>query len=315
VYQPFLNKYLQDISDKKLFLIAGENDYYRINAKKYILNHFSDYPIVKINNATIEAIQLELSMNDLFSEKKIVFIDNFLPITSTSTKKINDDDFKSLLSALENSDNIIIFCNDNVDLSYFIECINIVKKEFIKFLEYLNEKHHLKIKKDVLIELSNHLDEKELLKISKEFEKLSLYQGEINKANIFDLISLSNTFQVFDLVDKLVNKNISMILDIYENLLFNKQSEYMTYHFISGQFSSLLKIKMIDKDKLQIDVPKTIGIHPFAYSKLVDYSKKFTIKQLCNIQACLLDTDFKIKQGIVPSKEAVKFLLLSICGI
>lgn len=323
MYQPFLKKYLESIKNSNTFLISGDEDYFRYHSKKYLLNKFSEFPITNMESPSTEEIFSELCTSDLFSEQKILLIEDFSPLTSVG-KKIDDEEVKNLTKYIGESEHIVIFFFNNdvdkrkkvtkeiINISHHIECKKIVKKEIVKFLEYLTSKYKLNISQSVLNDLSIYIGETDLMLIEKEFEKLSLFDDSININNIYDIISIPTQQKVFDLMSKIVERNLDKALEIYETLLFNRESEYKIYSFLSSQFTHMLKIKMIRQDGVLLDIPKTLSIHPFMADQLEKYNKNFTLENLCNIQNVLLETDVKIKQGLTNSVNSVKFLIMYI---
>ncbi len=324
MYPSFQKKFLKDVESKKLFIIAGEDDYFRFESKKHLLNLFKELPVATLIKPSLDEVESELSTFDLFADEKVILVEDFEFISTTSNKKIEDADMKRILDVFSKSDNIVIVYNDGkldkrkkiskemLKLFHFIDCSPIGKKEMQPFLEYLNNQHNTGLPKNVIQDLSIYLEEGDLYLINKEFEKLALYPDKISKENIYEMLSINNNQKIFDLMDKMIAGNTSQSIAIYDNLLFNKQSEYQIYHFLSSQFTHLLKIKMIKESKSGIDIAKTLGIHPFMAKKLEQSSKSFSLDGLMNTQKLLLETDLKIKQGLAESVEAVRFLILSI---
>ena len=324
MYQPFQKKFFNNIDGKKLFIVSGEDDYFKYESKKYLLSLFQDLPVNILTKPSIEDVESELSTFDLFSDEKVIFVEDFDYISTTGSKKIEESEIGKIINAFSKSDNIVIIYNDGkldkrkkfskelLKIFHFIDCTPLTKKEIGPFLEYLNKKHETGLPKNVIQDLSVYLEEGDLYLINKEFEKLALYPGKITKDNIYEMLSVNNNQKVFDLVDKMIAGDSASAIAIYDNLLFNKQSEYQIYHFLSSQFTHLLKIKMIKSGSLGVDIPKTLGIHPFMAKKLEQSTKSFSLEGLINIQSLLLETDLKIKKGLAESVDAVRFLILSI---
>lgn len=326
MFKPFFDKNFKKI-DKNIFLVYGDNDYFKFEAKQFIKDTFQDIPINYYENPTFQELETEMGASDLFSDKKMIWIENFSPISSKNKKKVDEVAFLDFVHNLKDTEDIIIFYqNDNIDkrkkivkemmnISNVIECAAIDKKEFAKFIEYLISKHNLQIPKNVVDDIAIHFVECDPFLLYKEFEKLTLYKEPITKDNIYNVLTLHSTKKTFDLIEKIVNRNLNQSLDIYEQLLHEKQAEYLIHSFLSGQFTHMLKIKMIKEDNVMLNIASTLAIHPFMANKLETYSRSFSLQQLIDIQKLLLETDIKIKTGLANSVEAVKFLIMFITNI
>lgn len=316
---------LKDISKHRLIFVGGEEEYFISNARKGVIKEHQNLPLVTLENPSISEIQTELSTQDLFSETKLILIENFEFVETTTKKKLENKEIEELLSSLENNDqHIVVFVNANkidkrrkitkdlIKNSYFIDCKSLAKREFSSFLSFLIKKYELNISSSLQSKLSFHLSEVDLMLLDKEFEKLSLYPDSINEGNIYELLSVSNQEKVFALMDFIVAGKIKEALDTFDNLLFNKESEYMIYSFLSNQFTHILKIKMIKEDKSLIDIPKQLKIHPFMAKNLEKSSQRYTLSELISMQSLLLETDINIKEGVTDSIEAVRYLIMSL---
>lgn len=81
--------------------------------------------------------------------------------------------------------------------------------------------------------------------ISNEVEKLICYVGDrqiIEKEDIEAICTEQITSKVFDMIDALGYKNRTRALDIYYDLISNKEAPLMILYMITRQFNIMLQI-------------------------------------------------------------------------
>ncbi|MDE6208969.1 MAG: DNA polymerase III subunit delta [Lachnospiraceae bacterium] len=150
--------------------------------------------------------------------------------------------------------------------------------------------------------------------ISNEIEKLICYTGDrevITIEDINDVCTEQITSKVFDMIDALGYKNRTKALDIYYDLISNKESPLLILYMITRQFNimiQLMELKSLGADNKKMS--EKTGLAPFIVTK--------TLKQIQNfknsvVKEALLEgveLEEKIKVGNINEKMAVEMLLI-----
>ena len=151
--------------------------------------------------------------------------------------------------------------------------------------------------------------------LSKEIEKAATYIGVKDKIEREDVLAVisAGEVDVFSFVESLKNKQTKKALQTLNRLLKEKEDPIRVLGLLASQFRLLLKVKALkemgrDLYKMSSDL-KT---KPFFIRKTLEKVGKFSIAELKNILALLLDADYKLKTGQA-SQLVLESLVLEIC--
>lgn len=152
----------------------------------------------------------------------------------------------------------------------------------------------------------------------QEVEKISDYTlgREIDKKDIDLLIPNKSEDDVFDLVDLISQRKIEKAVDILNELLFKAEQHMLIIITIENQFKRLYDIKIgLLKGKNVQDFMKEFRIPQFVVEKLIQQSKKFSLKQLEKILRLCIETENKLKSSTIDKKGELEIFLLSIAMV
>jgi DNA polymerase-3 subunit delta len=301
-----------------IFFLFGEDDYRSQKKLNEIKNRFlksvknSRDSLSYINGlkTTLKEINEKISLNSLFSEKKIIIIKNIL-------QNKGEDFLGSFLkyfkdNNLEESENAIIFLEDS----------NFKNKKLVKN----NKKIFTFLKKQKFVQEFKPLAPSQLnIYIQKEFKKYSKtidFQAlnELNRNIGNDLWLMSNeihkiahstkdekiTLQhlkiwkidnieknIFALTDAWGKKNPKTSLIILEEQINNGLPVEQILAILKNHFKKLLQSKLSTKENLsEADIAKKFAWHPFAAKKLLEQSRNFDKEELKEIINKLNKLDF-----------------------
>jgi DNA polymerase-3 subunit delta len=153
--------------------------------------------------------------------------------------------------------------------------------------------------------------------LSSELDKLIAYKGdesEITSADIETVCNKSLESRIFDLVGAIGNKNTSVALDMFGDMLQLKESPIMVLTMIARQFRLILLCKhLADKKMSQDQIANKLGIRGFIVRECLKQGGNFSIHALKKALEECLSMDVKIKTGQMNDKLAVEMLILSVC--
>lgn len=321
-----LDNTIKNKSFKNLYLFFGKEDFLKNLYEKKIINAVLLQQNKQMNLDIIEDKNFEVS--------KIIEISDTLPFMSEYRLLIiknsniffenKKNETEKLLKYFKNIPNstIIIFFEENIDkrLKIFKEFQNFGDVfEFNNFDEYqltdwiknFLQNYNKKMNKNEVIYFIQCVGN-DLFFINSELMKLINYSSNelISKNDIDEICSKSIEMNVFNLISAMGNKNVSLAMSIYENLIYNKVSPFLILSMISRQFRILLQVKYLLKKNEHIkSISKQLNLKEFIVRDAILQSKNFTIKSLLlAINECL-DIDFKIKTGILQDELAIQIII------
>lgn len=306
------------------YLLYGTNDYL-INQEIEKLkekNNITDNDITRYDytETLIKDIIDDATLVPLFSNKKMIIVDNSTIFESTSKKEdtvvlekylSSTNDFTILIfidkvDKLDERKKIYKLLKDNNSV---IECntlnINNLVKE--KFESY-------KIDSNTITKFINRVGTNPYNLIN-EIEKLKIFK--INEKVITDedikFASKNIEDNIFDLINYIVNKNSEKVIDIYHDLLSRGSEPIAILVLIANQFRIILQSKLLYyKGYTEKDIANTLSIHPYRVKLAIQNSRNYSNELLIEYIDKLATLDYEIKSGEKDADTGLELFLLGI---
>lgn len=306
------------------YLLYGTNDYL-INQEIEKLkekNNITDNDVTRYDytETLIKDIIDDATLVPLFSNKKMIIVDNSTIFESTSKKEdtvvlekylSSTNDFTILIfidkvDKLDERKKIYKLLKDNNSV---IECntlnINNLVKE--KFESY-------KIDSSTITKFINRVGTNPYNLIN-EIEKLKIFK--INEKVITDedikFASKNIEDNIFDLINYIVNKNSEKVIDIYHDLLSRGSEPIAILVLIANQFRIILQSKLLYyKGYSEKDIASTLSIHPYRVKLAIQNSRNYSNELLIEYIDKLATLDYEIKSGEKDADTGLELFLLGI---
>ena len=306
------------------YLLYGTNDYL-INQEIEKLkekNNITDNDVTRYDytETLIKDIIDDATLVPLFSNKKMIIVDNSTIFESTSKKEdtvvlekylSSTNDFTILIfidkvDKLDERKKIYKLLKDNNSV---IECntlnINNLVKE--KFESY-------KIESSTITKFINRVGTNPYNLIN-EIEKLKIFK--INEKVITDedikFASKNIEDNIFDLINYIVNKNSEKVIDIYHDLLSRGSEPIAILVLIANQFRIILQSKLLYyKGYTEKDIASTLSIHPYRVKLAIQNSRNYSNELLIEYIDKLATLDYEIKSGEKDADTGLELFLLGI---
>jgi DNA polymerase-3 subunit delta len=150
--------------------------------------------------------------------------------------------------------------------------------------------------------------------IEGELMKLIAYKGEekmISAEDIREVCTVSLEAIVFDLVKAVAEKRPAKAVQIYRQLLFQKESPYMILSLITRQFRFILESKLLSESGMTNDaIAAKLEIRDFAVKEYLRQSARFSASVWKESMRDCLETDLNIKSGKAAEETAVELLII-----
>ncbi len=155
--------------------------------------------------------------------------------------------------------------------------------------------------------------------LTAELEKLNLYVGDKKNIDIDDITAVvgkSRTFNIFELQRAISQRNAKRAQEIATKMLDNGEKPVYINYMLSRYFLNLLQIKhMVSKGTNSKDISTSVfgKWNPFI-NEYTSAAKIYSIKEIKDALATLLDVDLKLKTGGYKDADAMVVVISEIMG-
>lgn len=292
--------FIQGLSSKTIYL-------------EELLNKLNIDNILKFDETNSDFFLNEINSGSLFSEPKIVLLNNAEKIKNISQileKLANQDDSNEEIIIVYNSIKENKKINDLTKTfnTYSIFNTNLNRK---KFLEYIEKR--LKIKNSEANQLLDLLDEDYYL-IKNELDKIDNFLNgkPYSLDNIRPILSKTSKFIIFELTNDILN-NRKINFPIKEHMgilssLINDFDLIYKLHVSKIKENNYNNFKEIINN---FDIFNSYS--PYYVFKKQEFLNKFTKKECLNFLKIGFKTELMIKNGEIPLEIGVENFLMNIC--
>ena len=321
-----------------IYLLYGEERFLLESSLKKIINLFGD-TVKGINYITIDETNLDEFIPNIETpsfgyDKKLILAKNTGFFKKESKKKYkNDNDTKTkLIQYLNENFNIIkdytviVFVEEEVEkceLQDFIENNGVVcnfeiqkPAQIQKRIKAITNSYKVNIDSYTLsyfIECSGT----NMQDLINEIRKLIEYAGEngtITKEDIDNLSIKKIDNIIFDLTDSLGKKQIKDAINIYRNLIINKEPAQKILITLYNHFKKLYLLKIaLNENK---DIIYALSLKPnqtFLVNKYKTQANYFSQKEIKTVLKQLIDLDYKYKVGLIDLELGFESILCAYC--
>lgn len=305
------------------YLIEG-SDYISINNKISEIikkNDFSDASISKydLSEGLLDDALEDLNTYGLFSDKKIVIINNF----DKMDPLLNN--IEELLKYVENSSslNLLFVVSDKYDDRKKIIKDLKKKMEFIKIstdsVEFTKScLEGYKIENGVInLLVNNTLGD--VTRLYNECNKLKTYKINDKYISKDDVEELSfkklgdSTEITFQFSRALAEKDKKSALILYQELLNYKIEPLSIIGLLASQFRIMYQVKSLEEKKMRNDeIASSLKEKPYRITKTRELTRYYSKKEILDLMIKLEDIDLKIKTTSVDANTLVQLFILNI---
>lgn len=333
-----LDKQLKKIKQGKhslIYLVQGTEQYLSEKAKVALMDSVLGEDVSDFNfgqfdmkEITIDSALQEAETFPFFGNQRLIFIQNPYFLTGKTLSNGPNHDIEYLEQYLLNPSEFTI-------LVFFAPYEKLDKrkrmtKALLKQAEILNVdpvsetdikslvQESCKIKQysieaaaldELLI-----LTDRNLSKSMKELEKLMIFHQEdrhIELSTVRQLVPKTLEQNIFELNDLVLNKKAQQSIELYQDLLTQKEDPIKIIALMIGQFRLLLQVKILKKKGYQqADIAKILKVHPFRVKLALQKERMFEQGILSKAHHQLIDADFLIKSGQVNPEMQVELFIL-----
>lgn len=152
-----------------------------------------------------------------------------------------------------------------------------------------------------------------LFLLTSELEKLFLYADKEKKISVETvelLVPRSLEQNVFELIDKIIQRKIDEALRIYYDLLKQNEEPIKILSLISGQFRLIYQVKELARRGYgQQQIAGYLKVHPYRVKLAAGQARLFHDEELIKIIRLLADADYQAKTGGMNKEMLIEMFL------
>lgn len=316
------NQLKTDLKNSKMapiYLILGEQTYLADQIKNLFINSIPEEErSMNVGSYDMEDTTIGEALNDansisFFGDKRLVMINRPYFLTGNHPKNKLDqsiDNFMAYLKQPQETTTMVIFAPySKLDarkkvtklLNQVAEVVEINKlnENQIKavVVQELNEKQYEITNEamDALLQATNF----DLTEIMNALTNLFLYHATDKKINLLSvdrLVSRSMEQNVFELVNLVLEKNVSKALQVYQELLANKEDPLKVNAVLIQQFRLLMQVMILSSHGYsQGTLASSLKVHPYRIKLALQSIKNLDYEDLKNGYLGLVQIEENLK--------------------
>lgn len=268
-----------------------------------------------LNDTSIDDVIYEAESLPFFGEKKLIVVHSSYILTGKQAPVSIDHSLKLLESYIENPSDfsILVFVAPYEKLdkrkkvtklllkqAEVIDANPVTEQETSQYLSQYASREGYDLSRETLT-LLLQLTDRNMTKARKELDKLMLYHSQdkrITTESIHLLVPKSLEQNIFDLNDRVLKKDVKASIELYQDLLNQKEEPIKILALMIAEFRLLLQVKILRKKGYQqADIASILKIHPYRVKLAIQKEKRFKQEVLSEAHHFLIHSDHEIKTG------------------
>ncbi len=299
-----------------VYLFFGEEKYDLNQRVEKIKKEFSMLEIgvnlFYLGSENIDTLTSILESVTFFGDDKLIIIKD-------TKLKFNTE----ILDSNVNEGTKVIIIEESVDkrsseykkLCKFAECVEfnfLDDKDMSSYIMQILKRYNLEISKETASYMVNVCGN-DKTNIINELQKIVAYVDSKEKVTneiIDSVCSRTLNAKIFDLLDKIVNKDRSNVIILLDDILKQKESIVKIYIMLYKQIKQMYMIKFLKERKIN-NIAEYLSINPYVFSKLNKSVDKYSLNSLQNLIYFFDEYDEKTKNGEMDFEIGLKKIIFS----
>lgn len=310
---------LQKVKDQKKILVVGDESFYRDQIRNKIISVNSNLELVKFDaeNNSEESIISALNYSDLFSNKRLIYIKNFLKIKKLEfLVNYKSENILILDSSSKGKSKVYKDLEENF---FQVDCskpkIWEQESDALSKIKGFFTSSGYEIENNVASHLFSNIGY-DLYKLIREMQKLIIYKQNENKSkkisyeDINKVCVLNLNYNIFDIIEKIIEGKKQEALEILDtSYKFEKDPAILLITLWYTHFENLLYIKNVSEEKNVLDYVK---LPPSIINKkLKPQANKLDNKKIIDSINYLTNLDMNLRKGSFDLKYYIDNFILN----
>lgn len=333
-----IQKELADIRKKNfspIYLVMGEERYFTERIREDLIKYALDEDTIDLNlisfdmeEQSINDALFEASSFPFFGERKLIFVQNPFFLTGQKPKNVPDHSLDELEEYLENPADfsILVFFAPYEKLDKRKKITKLLQKK-ARFIDVSTPHPNAASRyiKDIVKEKGYRFSDEafqlftertngQLTSMMHELDKLLLYHIDsktITKESVQQLIPKTFEQNVFELNTLVLNNQVEASIEMYQDLLVQKEEPIKIVALLISQFRLLLQVNILQKQGLQQnEMAKSLKVHPYRVKLAMQNNHRYNQHILAEALDYLIDADYKMKTGQIDQELQVELFIM-----
>lgn len=318
-------KTLKNGQIQPVYFFQGEEQYVMKSALKQLENAVISDDMRDVNltqlssNASGSEICTALETFPFLSEKRMVVLEESVFLNATGKADGEDLIIEYLKNPLDTTVFVVLSQKPDKRKKLYKALSNHAVVEFnalsdielSRWIEKILKGFNVNIDPSALNFLIEYADARPEALIT-ELEKLASYkkEGVVTKDDILAVITPCNDYNIFKMIDCILDKNAKSALMLLSGMLMNKEEPIYILGAISKQYRQLLRVKtLLDEKTSRNEILSLLGLRDFIYKRLEGICNKTTSKKLKKAVDLCYETDEGLKTGLKFDEAALHTLV------
>ena len=322
-----------------VYLVQGKEPYLQELARKVFLETIvaPEDQDLNVGRFNMEEVSIQTAIQDaesvpFFGERRLVLVDNPSFFTGEKEKKSMDHQLVRLQAYLENpmDSSVMVFFApyDKLDqrkkivkqlkkVAVLLDASELTERDVKQYIQDSLRNHQYTIQEEALETLLVKT-QYSLTNSMKELDKLmiaSIDTKMIPLELVESLVAKTLEQNIFELGESILKKEGVKALQIYHDMLLQKEDPLKMNAILLGQFRLLLQVSYLKREGYQEpEIQKTLGVHPFRVKIALQQSRKFGLPLLEKAFMQLVDTEYALKTSVGIKEMQLEWFILQFCA-
>ncbi len=340
-YKDIINN-IKNNSFENMYLFYGREYYLIENAIKVFKSSLNssmldfNLDIIDGKETTVDTTISSIETLPFMDERKIVIIKDF-ELLKGKKKNFSDSDEKYFIEHLDSipeSTVVVFIVYGDIDKrktlvkkisknGIVFNCDKLSDMDLFKWVKKKFESNSVIIDNPQImyfIEQEGYRDkssEKTLSDLENEINKISSFVGKENKVtnDVIDKLSQKKVENdIFKLIDYIGEKKSQEAIRILNDMISEGESVLAIFAMIAKQFKIVMQVRCLQSEGYTSKViSEKLGLHSFVIGKALKQTKNFSDEIIINMLNYILESDYKIKNGLIRDYLAMEILVGKYC--
>lgn len=334
----------KDIKDgrlKNVLLLYGKEQYLIKWSVNLIINKFIDANCREMDFSALDpektgfsAIVENCETLSLFSEKRVVYLPDFPPLSGGNAKLFSDANEKELAEYMKEVPDtcILILTAESVDkrkklYKELVGCGGVYEFSSLDestlrgFIEKRFKSAAKLAKPSVInafIEASGYFHketEYNLYNLENDAKKIIAHSegSEIMLSDVLSVVSGDVESNIFGMIDAVSRNRKDEAYRLLFDLLYSGGNIFMILSLLAAQFEMILEIKeMKEEGKLFAQMQSVLNVHEFRIKKAASFSENYSRERLREILRRVYQVEKNIKSGLMDQNLALEMFIAEV---
>ena len=317
-----LSQHIKSGQFKSVYLIYGEEDYLRKQYKDRMREALIGDDTMNYNYYEGKGISVKELIDvgetlPFFNERRLIVVENSGFFSSSQEELAGylkeKPETTCFLCVEKDVDKRNKLFKTVSSLGYAANMTAPDERTLIRWIGGILKKEQRFMREDAMRHFLERIDT-DMENIRRELDKLVVYTDgaqEITVGDIDEVCTVYTESQVFDMVRSVAEKQQSKALELYYDLIAQKEAPMRILYWITRQFNQLYQIKDLQsKGYPDHVIAERMGVRDFVVRKNKTLCQRFSLEELRkSIQICV-EREEDVKTGRLNDRMAVELLII-----